>query len=254
MALFRNGMSCPICRKPMSSNDPLFSTWGVWLPASDALHGFCDACMHWSCYADWPFRARFARTYVDFWVEHEESDPFWHRVFLDDACLVTVNPELDAGSAWVCLYETGTRVSVGLSEWEQWLAKDRPEGRHLVESDAIDAAKAILVRALPTAAAVREGIDLRAKHEAIESWERHQESVAKEEQTRLERVRSVNEETDRLHSLAVKRGITCNHCGVTGGELKLSRGSDKNISLVICRGCGWTVPIEDLRKQLGRGA
>lgn len=71
--------------------------------------------MHWDCYGPWVFRGQFARTYFEFWVEHELQSPFWWRSYLDTEILVTVNPSEHVHSAWVCLAETGSRFDVPLA-------------------------------------------------------------------------------------------------------------------------------------------
>lgn len=90
--MFITGQPCPFCDEPITQTQPVFSTWGVWLPQDDPLWRFCDAAMHWACYAEWPHRERFASTYFQFWVDAEQDDPFWHRAYLDHGVLVTARP------------------------------------------------------------------------------------------------------------------------------------------------------------------
>ena len=113
MALFFTGQKCPLCEQPINEG-PKFGTWGVWLPSHDPLLRYCDGVMHWDCYAEWPHRQRFASTYFQFWVNSEEENVFWHRAYLDDDVLVTVNPFEPIRSSWVHLKETGSRIDVKL--------------------------------------------------------------------------------------------------------------------------------------------
>jgi hypothetical protein len=167
MALLLPGMPCPLCKQPMDSGQSLFSTWGVWLPKEDPLWRFCDATLHWSCYAAWPDRGRFARSYFEFWVAHEPQNPFWHRVHLDERVYAEVNPDPLVASVWVVLAETGSRISVKLSNWASWL-RHTDDGHHEVETSALLAAKGALSAALPSATAVTAAIDLERKRELYE--------------------------------------------------------------------------------------
>src|SRR5262245_45575515 len=99
MALFFDGARCGLCLKPMNKGEALFATSGVWLPPEDILHNFCDAAMHWDCYATWRHRARFAHCYFELWKEAESSNPCWYRCYLDAKTLVTVNPSEPISSA-----------------------------------------------------------------------------------------------------------------------------------------------------------
>jgi hypothetical protein len=64
----------------------------------------------------------------------------------------------------VVLAETGSRISVKLSDWESWLGQTG-DGGHEVETVALQAAKDTLGSALPTAAAVTGAIDMGRKRE-----------------------------------------------------------------------------------------
>jgi hypothetical protein len=149
MGLFVEGMHCPLCNEAMLSNEQLFGTWGVWLPQSDPLVAFCDAMMHWSCYASWEHRRSFARSYFDFWVEGRNQNPHWQPVFLDDTVLVEVNPSLPIEAAWVYVAATGSRHNPKLADWEKWLQRDEDEN-HPVERAAVAAIKRTLRAHVPT--------------------------------------------------------------------------------------------------------
>lgn len=148
----------------------VFGTWGVWLPASDPLWKYCDAAIHWECYATWPNRKRFASTYFEFWVKEEENDPFWHRAYLTDDVLVTINPSEPIKSAWVHLKETGERISVKLGEWEQWLADDSKAGINPVSALAINPAKRAMKKDVATVDQLLKSIDVSRKRQVIEQF------------------------------------------------------------------------------------
>ena len=65
MSLFTT--KCLLCEGPFQPKEPCFSTWGVFFSSEDPLFPYCDGPMHWSCYASWPERPRFARVYFDSW-------------------------------------------------------------------------------------------------------------------------------------------------------------------------------------------
>src|SRR6187431_3088433 len=87
---------CPICQRPVAGDDEHFGTWGVF-SVPRGLSKFCDAVMHWECYAVWPRRKDFARAYFDFWVANMHHNPHWAEAYHDDRVLVTVNPFIGGG-------------------------------------------------------------------------------------------------------------------------------------------------------------
>ena len=62
MALVYDGIPCAICEEPIDIEKPFFATSGMFIPLTDPLSLFCDAPMHWECYASWPERPSFARS------------------------------------------------------------------------------------------------------------------------------------------------------------------------------------------------
>jgi hypothetical protein len=154
MALITRGKSlCPLCQRVLEAGDDIFGTWGVWLPRTDPLWQFCDAAMHWPCYAQWEHQSGFARSYFEAWVGSCESNPHWKPAYRDDLLLVTVNPAPPVEAAWVHLAATGTRHNPKLSAWADWLH----EGAgivHPLEAAALEAARRILRNQVPTADAL----------------------------------------------------------------------------------------------------
>jgi hypothetical protein len=167
MALFFPGMSkCPICNGVITDDDERFGTWGVF-PVPADLFGYCDAVMHWSCYATWPRRREFARAYFDFWVGNEPHNKYWAKAYLDDRVFVTVNPFIgDGGEAELVLAETGSRVRVQMADWERWLdTPETSEGKRLypLVIEELRHVTPALKAALPTVDAVMNALDGESK-------------------------------------------------------------------------------------------
>ena len=154
MSLFIEGMNCALCERPMTADDQVFGTWGVWLPSTDRLHHFCDATLHWGCYAEWKYRERFAKSYFEFWAGSAHGNSYWRVVYRDEQILVTANTDVAVSSAWIVIAETGSRLSVALSEWDEWLASVDHDDRHPVEQAAIKRVKATLSQCVPTRDAI----------------------------------------------------------------------------------------------------
>jgi hypothetical protein len=167
MALFMPGRSkCPICGFVLNDDDERFGTSGVFHVPPGLLQ-FCDAVMHWSCYADWPHRPEFAKAYFDFWVGNERHNQYWAKAYLDGRVFVTVNPFLgENGEVELVLAATGSRVRVQIEEWERWL--DSPttsEGRplHRLVVEELRAAVPALKVAIPTEDAIVGALDIESK-------------------------------------------------------------------------------------------
>jgi hypothetical protein len=240
MALLFAGMKCPLCGEPMDSEQPLFATWGVWLPESDALSRYCDAAMHWECYARWPERPSFARSYFEFWVQAEGGNPYWWRAFLDDNVFVTVNPAPSIESAWVHLAETGSRYDVRLVDWVGWLNEQCPDTMHPIETTALATAKAILGAAVPTKDHLLAQVDWNEKKDVLERI--HQERVTREAVEKAQRRKTElhNRACERVYPVITKNGLKCPHCGQFSTDYRLSTRPNHR-SLIICRHCGWDV-------------
>lgn len=242
MALFAEGMPCPLCAQPLLFSQARFGTWGVWLLEHHPLHGYCDSVMHWECYAQWPHRPEFARTYFDFWVSEEPTNPFWHRVVHTDSLFVQVNPEL--ASAWVTLAETGTREEVRLPKWSWWL-NWRGEGSHPIEELELQKAKAYLLESMPTFRSVMKAIDMERKRSLYEQIEARLKLQEEEEMSAA----AIREEFNRLCRAAMEsiaiRGFTCPKCQYTGTNFRLAERQGHR-SALICRACGWALRAEEL--------
>jgi hypothetical protein len=181
MSLFIKGMECPLCGEPMQSDQARFGTWGVWLPKDDPLMLFCDASMHWDCYADWPYRPRFARSYVDFFVEDEKTNPLWSKALLDENAFVNVNPHPPFELVWIQLYETGNRYDVNLNDWESWLSQETVEVEHRVEARPMALVREILKKRMPTRELLLQALDLERKRPLLEQYNESMRSPVPEE-------------------------------------------------------------------------
>lgn len=238
--MFIYGLKCPLCEQPIKAGEAVFTTWGVWLRPDDPLAHCCDGGIHWECYAKWPHRRRFAETYFNFWVEGERSDVFWHRAFLDDQMLVTVNPAKPVESAWVVLKSTGSRISVKLSNWETWLDHGDAHAEQPVLADALRQAKTALRAEVATARKLIAHIDVAMKQPVIDAYiaaEAERQRQAREIQ---QQINPHNAACNRLMAKAERDGLTCPHCGKHSKEYRLSRKAGAK-SAVICKMCGWVV-------------
>lgn len=115
-------LKCAICGGPLDALDNSFRASGKFLPAGDPLAHFCNAPLHWSCYADWPDRPRFARHHVEAWVQANRTNPFWWFIYRDDLVYVSANPAPPVEEASVRLYGVGSDIRVPLPRWKEWLA------------------------------------------------------------------------------------------------------------------------------------
>jgi hypothetical protein len=239
MAIFCHGQRCLLCDQPITEGE-VFGTWGVWLPTNDPLWKFCDGVMHWNCYASWPHRKRFASTYFEFWVRSEEQNAFWHRAYLDDEFLVTVNPFAPVEAAWVHLKDTGSRLNVNFKNWEAWLTAEPEATMHPVLAQAVDGAKRMLREQFPSSEQLVAGINKSRKMAVVE---KHQaaEKTKRDEQRELQRqLNPHNAACNRMMNLIQRDGMTCPHCHTHSKGYRLSSRSGHK-SAVICTHCGWAV-------------
>lgn len=241
MALLLGGMKCSICGETLRDGEPIFGTWGTWLPDTDPLFPFCDAALHWSCYATWPHRERFASTYFDFWVGSERQDLWWHRAYFDGDVLVTVNPVEPVRSAWIHLRPTGTRTSVRLTDWAGWVGDSTRDGsEHPLLAETLREAKQRLRVALPTEQAVLDNLDLARKQLLFERHRAAEEERKAKGRAVQTHVNAHNAACNRLMRAVERDGFTCPHCAVTSKDFRLAKRANQR-SAIICKTCGWTV-------------
>jgi hypothetical protein len=230
MAIIVDGMKCAICGQSIRTKGPLFATWGVFFPPEHPLYRFCDAPLHWECYATWPQRQEFARGYLEMRAEGDRHNPYWGTAFRSDRVLVTVNPE-PPGSVQVVLAETGSRLFVALDEWEHWLADlmGAVEGLHPLEQAALREVWPELRATLPTAEAIVGRVDWAPKYAQREAREL---ALRRAKEERRRRVRVQNMECRRL----LQQGPVCPHCTASDGIRFVDR-SPQEKSFFICNHC-----------------
>ena len=237
MALRFPDSVCPICDELVS--DPVFATSGVFFPPGDPLSRFCDACMHWSCYATWEHRERFARAYVEMWIECEKVNPYWARVLIDDLSFVTINPSPPVMTAHVHLFRTGSRIDIPLDEWQLWMRHEKgPAARHPLELSAWDEALRSLREALPTTESLRQAADWTSKHELVAR-------NAIEEQERSTTIAIYNRGCEDLRRRLKSVGLDCPHCHARTTKIRFYDKSPEDRSYFVCQLCGRSLRLED---------
>jgi hypothetical protein len=133
------GKPCPLCGRTIAEGDDVFETWGFVTPEGDPCRGFCDAGIHWSCYAEWRGRERFARACFEAVLKDAAENPHFRATVLADAdVLVTTNPRQGFDAIWIALAKTGTTIKVPLPEWSRFLVEP-PAGLRAMEIEALEA-------------------------------------------------------------------------------------------------------------------
>lgn len=241
MALITAESTCAICQERFEPDEPLFATWGVF-PVPHGLYRFCDAPMHWNCYAEWPHRLVFAAAYVQMWLESERNNPYWSKVWLDDNVFVTVNPDESIAEVDVRLCATGSSMRVDLADWETWLAGQRqcPAGEHSIETAALAAALPALQRHLPTAQAILSKIDKVAVAAKLARAAKREQEADRRRAAEQARLRAYNE---RCAALDI-RSLACPYC--PGTTLRFTDGKDSRKSYFQCLACGRTFGLDEL--------
>jgi hypothetical protein len=240
MALVYEGVKCAICHAKLDLSEPLFATSGVFFPPGDLLHPYCDAPMHWDCYAQWPDRPRFAARYVQSSVEREKKDSYWAKVLLSDNAFVTANPDEPVAEVSIQLFATGSDFRIKLRDWIAWLADSSWERqcRHKIERDALFRVHAHLRSALPTIEAIRSTVDWESKRSLRERRAREQEE---RERAQREAIMAHNAECHELN-LA---GVHCPHCGES--DITFRDGREEKTSYWQCGSCSRSFRKDDLR-------
>jgi hypothetical protein len=230
MALIFPDSTCAICHEPLRTGR-IFATSGVFFSAGDPLFEFCDAGMHWSCYAKWPHRLPFAKAYVDMWVQIEKQNPHWGRAYLDDLVFVTVGTVTEEVA--VRLYQTGSDLRVPLNGWEKWLVKPNQE-LDPVERESLEQVLPRLRAAFPSAEALVEAVDWASK-------KRLADEMSDVEQSRLREVAAHNEACARMELERKQSGLTCRNCGMHSKEFRYLDLAPSKKSYFICKTCGHTL-------------
>lgn len=237
MALRHPESRCPICEELLS--DPIFATSGVFLPSTDPLSPYCDACMHWSCYAAWEHRERFARSYVQMWIENEKTNLYWARVFLDDYSFITINriPMID--KAHVRLFRTGSRIDIPLPDWAKWMScEQNPVVYHPLEALAWNEALPSIREALPTGHLLMQAADWGSKEKlAIDN--------AIGELEHLATIEIYNQGCENLRKQLESAGLVCPHCRQRTTRIRFYDKAPGARSYFVCQLCARSFRLED---------
>jgi hypothetical protein len=231
-------MPCVICEEPISERH--FATSGIFLPPGDQLWGFCDACMHWSCYAKWEHRERFAAAYVQMWIDYEKTSPYWARVFLDDLSFITINPNPPVSEARVHLFRTGSEVRIPLPEWEMWVQGTKvPLTSHPVEAAAWREALPRICDALPTQESLHAAADWSSKEKVLVD-----SAIANLEE--LATIEIYNKRCEELRKELESSGLVCPHCHERTRNIRFYDKALRAQSYFVCQLCARSFRLEDL--------
>ncbi len=115
-------LRCALCKEHLDPLAPHFRATGSFLPPADPLTPYVNAPLHWSCYARWESRERFAQHFVAAWIKANHRNPFWWKVLQTANVYVCVNPERPIEEASVRLTAVGSDIRVPLTRWAEWLA------------------------------------------------------------------------------------------------------------------------------------
>lgn len=237
MALLSPGSRCPICGELI--NEPIFATSGLFLLPTDPLWTFCDACMHWACYATWEHRERFAKAYVQMWIANEKRNPYWARVFLDEYSYIVINPEPIVAAAHVRLFRTGSRIEIPLREWENCMRHDQtPLFRHPLEAIAWNEALPSIRRALPTEQSLHQAADWSGKEKLhIDNTLRKLEDLAT--------IDIYNHGCEDLRNQLESAGLVCPHCQQRTTKVRFYNKAPAARSYFVCQLCARSFRLED---------
>jgi hypothetical protein len=242
MALISPGSLCVLCSQPLS--DPIFATSGMFLPLDDPLAFYCDAAMHWHCYAVWEHRERFAKAYVLSKIENEKENPYWARVFENEHCFIQINPEPLVAQAHIMLCAMGSTIAVPLQEWDKWIWQKGPSlAHHSFEEDALKVALPAIRMTFPGLRALLQAADWSRK-------ERLKEETYLREQKRLERVADYNQRCEELKELLDSDGLVCPHCHHKTKKIRYFDKSPQSRSYFVCQLCARSFRAEDIVKRV----
>jgi hypothetical protein len=227
MPLFFYGQKCPLCGAPMTEEGRIFSTWGVFFPDDDPIWRYCDAPLHWDCYAAWPERARFAGGYFAMWIEGSKHNQCWGTLLLDDDVLVTVNPGTAVGEVCLVLAATGTRYFVKLADWPAFATSGPESFPHPLEAEAFGAILARL-QALGLDSGTFGG---RAVYPPPPPPDL-------EAQAERRRIRAYNRAARSAADAATRSGLACPHCGADRRDHRFcDKSSARAPSFFVCASC-----------------
>jgi len=236
MALIFAGSKCALCGALLGSGTPLFATSGVFVDPSDPLFRFCDAGMHWDCYARWSDRSRFARAYFDSWIVNAKHNPFWGTVYESERVLVTVNPRAPVEKFSLVIAATGTHHFVKLGDWGDFLTNGPGTFPHPVEQD-------VIADLLPELRIL--GTDPGPLIDGALFPPPPAEDIARVESRR--KLRTFNRAARRTARQVTEVGAGCPHCGSDRREHAFHDGSSRHsASFFVCAGCARSFTHEQI--------
>lgn len=152
---------CVLCDEVIGVEEDYFRATGDFFPPGDPLHGYCNRPMHWDCYANWEHRPRFAKHYVNAWVQANRGNPFWWSVYRDEDVYVAANPSPPIEEAVVRLSAVGSDIHVPLPRWPEWVKQPAKVTPNLqgCEQAALKPVLPLLRERFPTDHAVVDAID-----------------------------------------------------------------------------------------------
>ncbi|HZE97057.1 MAG TPA: hypothetical protein VE981_08515 [Planctomycetota bacterium] len=241
-ALRFQGQKCRLCDQGLDRTKPEFATSGVFLPKEDPLWQYCDAILHFDCYAPWKDRPRFARAYFQMWVEAETTSGYWGKAYLDEAHLVTVNKHPPEESVRVVLARWGIVYSVKLADWERWCREDAAwvkDAHPWVQND-LKFFLPICQERMPTVPRLLGQVDWALKERRIAELKQREEAAKAFKQQQVD---DYNERAEKLVGKVTGEGIVCPKCSRSGKDFRVMRGAK---TYLICVGCGGSVWPDDL--------
>lgn len=230
---FERLKTCPLCRRPIRNGEPVFCT-RPYTPPDPELFSFARVPIHWSCYATWDHRPRFARQYFDEQVRWAEGNEFWSVARKDEAVLVSVNPAQYVEEVDVILAATGSSLRVPLGAWEEWVAVGWLDScAHESERDALGEVLPALRADLPSAEALLAAAGIPAEDAGGPSP--HIEPGGMVDRITYEFA------CEKLATRAGEKGMACPHCDYFGMDFQYERvesvSTDGPRSSLVCPAC-----------------
>lgn len=177
-------LSCALCTGALDPLEPFFRATGDFLSPRDPLAKYANLPLHWSCYADWSERPRFAQSYVQAWVVANRRNPFWWTACADDQIFISVNPEPPVEEAAVRLMTVGSDIRVPLVQWKEWLRDPQSITPNLqpVEVETLQTLLPRLRERFPDDHAVVQAIDPEEKTRSAHGGARQRRTASTEDE------------------------------------------------------------------------
>jgi hypothetical protein len=247
MALVLYGQSiCAICGELVRKDQLIFATSGVAFPTPHPLFPFCDAPLHWDCYASWNRREEFARAYFLGKIVGGRVNPYWGCAYVDDDIYVSVNPREEVAEVSIVLAATAEDIRVKLRDWGRWTNDEAlaTADLHPLQASLLLEQLPLLRHKLPTADAVVKAVNWAEKDELFEKQEAERlerdRQFENAENERRKQLIPKNVATTELHARATQTGLPCPRCRVLSRDYRIVDNRRTGRREMICRTCGWT--------------